>query len=224
MHFAAALLALLPLVAAQDYGYGSPASSTSATASASSAAATVGATDTLVVTVGKGGELAFSPSVVSAAVGAKLEFHFYPKNHSVAQSSFTSPCEPLSGGVFAGFMPVSSSSGGSTTFTMTVNSTSPIWLYCPQTGHCQAGMAMVVNQPTDPTKSLTVYQTNAKGTSSSGEQPQVEGGVTASASAAASTASSTSSSPASTSSSAAMVGSVVDWSLIGLGLGALLFV
>jgi hypothetical protein len=34
-------------------------------------------------------------------------------------------------------------------FTITINDTNPIWLYCSQTqgSHCQAGMAMVINPP-----------------------------------------------------------------------------
>jgi hypothetical protein len=34
-------------------------------------------------------------------------------------------------------------------FTVTVNDTNPIWLYCAQTvsSHCQSGMAMVINPP-----------------------------------------------------------------------------
>lgn len=37
----------------------------------------------------------------------------------------------------------------STTFSITINDTNPIWLYCSQTelSHCQAGMAMVINPP-----------------------------------------------------------------------------
>jgi plastocyanin len=229
MHFSTAFLALAPLVAAQ-YDYPSPGTTTmmtsavaSSTTAASGSVATAGPSDTLVVNVGKNG-LTFSPSVVSAQVGAKLEFHFFPKNHSVAQSSFAAPCQPLAGGVFAGFMPVSSTSGGDTTFTVTVNDTKPIWFYCPQALHCEAGMSMVVNEPTDVTKSLAAYQAAAKGVTSSGEQPAVAGGVlgTVSGTSASGTASATgsatgtSTAAATPSTAAAVAGSIVDWSLMGL--------
>lgn len=32
-------------------------------------------------------------------------------------------------------------------FTLTINDTNPIWLYCAQVGHCQAGMVAVINPP-----------------------------------------------------------------------------
>jgi plastocyanin len=56
-------------------------------------------------------ELIFEPDTVLALVGDIINFHFYPINHSVAQSSFDKPCQPLEGGVgqipiFSGFLPV----------------------------------------------------------------------------------------------------------------------
>ncbi|MCJ1478173.1 hypothetical protein MMC13_006849 [Lambiella insularis] len=115
------------------------------------------------VTVGQGGQLLFSPNVVSAAVGDKIVFSFFSKNHTVAQSSFAAPCVPInSAAIFAGFQPQSSSTtAGPDTFTVTVNDTSPIWLYCPQGQHCQAGMSMVINQP-GPPNALVNYQAAAK--------------------------------------------------------------
>lgn len=56
------------------------------------------------ISVGQGG-LVFNPEVVTADTGDLLQFYFYPKEHSVAQSSFSSPCQPLTGGVYSGFMP-----------------------------------------------------------------------------------------------------------------------
>ena len=56
------------------------------------------------ISVGQTG-LAFDPDVVTANTGDLLNFHFYPKNHTVAQSSFSSPCHPSTGGVYSGFMP-----------------------------------------------------------------------------------------------------------------------
>jgi len=55
-------------------------------------------------------------------------------------------CNPMSGGIYSGFVP-SSSGGSSTIFTITISNTDPIWLYCSQGSHCTDGMAMVINPP-----------------------------------------------------------------------------
>jgi hypothetical protein len=75
--------------------YGNPPPSTSSTA-ASTASATP-ASGVQVVTVGQNG-LSFSPNSITAAVGSFVEFHFFPPTHSVAQSSFSTPCAPPSNG------------------------------------------------------------------------------------------------------------------------------
>lgn len=137
------LLAITPLARAQGYG-GSGGSSSSSTASSSAAATTTSSSSSSIhsITVGAGGALAFSPDSVTAAVGDTLVFSFQPGDHSVSQSTFGAPCTPSSGGIFSGFM-----SDTSNAFVVTVNNTDPIWLYCSQVGHCNAGMAMVVNPP-----------------------------------------------------------------------------
>lgn len=104
-----------------------------------------------VVTVGAGGMLAFSPDNISAAEGDMVQFQFMPKNHSVVQSTFDQPCEPISDftnetGIFSGYMPVSPSAAEIPTFTILINNTNPIWIYCSQVQHCQKGMVMVINE------------------------------------------------------------------------------
>ncbi|KAJ5715281.1 uncharacterized protein N7483_012462 [Penicillium malachiteum] len=97
------------------------------------------------IDVGEDG-FSFDPASLSASVGDTVEFHFYPQNHSVAQASFDDPCHPLnSSGFFSGFVPTSEES--KTVFTLTINNTDPIWYYCGQEGHCQAGMVGVINPP-----------------------------------------------------------------------------
>jgi hypothetical protein len=66
----------------------------------------------------------------------------------VTQSSFADPCHPLSNGFFSSFVPTSSSPSG-TTFTILINDTKPIWIYCGQTAnsHCQSGMVAAINAP-----------------------------------------------------------------------------
>ena len=101
---------------------------------------------TVQVTVGENDELLYSPNDITAAVGTAVEFSFFPKNHSVIQSSFADPCHPLTGGFFSSFVPTTASPSGST-FTIIVNDTTPIWIYCGQTAsnHCQSGMVAAIN-------------------------------------------------------------------------------
>ncbi|KAF9035163.1 Cupredoxin [Panaeolus papilionaceus] len=47
------------------------------------------------VIVGENGQLAYNPMMVTASIGDTVMFEFRPKNHTVTQSSFLSPCEPL---------------------------------------------------------------------------------------------------------------------------------
>jgi len=63
---------------------------------------------THVVDVGKNG-LAFTPNSTAAGIGDIVEFHYFPKDHSVVQTSFGAPCQfNLTNPFFSGFMPTSS--------------------------------------------------------------------------------------------------------------------
>ncbi|GAB1319394.1 hypothetical protein MFIFM68171_09604 [Madurella fahalii] len=104
------------------------------------------------VTVGKGGELKFVPATIHAKEGDTVTYTFFARNHSVAQSSFSEPCQPLAGGIFSGFVPNQSPDVASwTTFTVTVRDTNPIWIYCsqPNGNHCQKGMLHAINPPAE---------------------------------------------------------------------------
>jgi plastocyanin len=92
------------------------------------------------VKVGPG--LTFTPDTVTAAEGDWVEFTF-GSGHSVAQSSFDAPCVPIQGDafVYSGFP------NDGDVWRIQVNGTDPLWLYCSATGHCEGGMAMVVNPP-----------------------------------------------------------------------------
>ncbi|CAF9916027.1 hypothetical protein IMSHALPRED_002946 [Imshaugia aleurites] len=124
------------------------------------------------ISVGDGG-LIFNPEVVTADPGDLLQFYFYPKEHSVAQSTFSSPCKPLTGGVYSGFMPETAE--GTTIFQVTVNNTDAIYLYCSQIEHCQNGMAMVVNPPSTG-NTLAAYKSAAKNATTV-SPPAIAGGV-----------------------------------------------
>ncbi|KAK2593799.1 hypothetical protein QQS21_008507 [Conoideocrella luteorostrata] len=104
------------------------------------------------VVAGLGG-LKFDPDNVVAEIGDIVEWHFLPKNHSVAQSSFSEPCKPLDNGVsfFPGFQFATQEGQATNVFQIEVKDKKPIWYYCPQQNgnHCQAGMVGVINQNFD---------------------------------------------------------------------------
>jgi len=123
-----------------------------------------------VVTVGNtNGSLTYSPDSITASKGDMVQFQFMPKNHTVTQSNFDNPCEPVSmhsnvTGVFSGFMPVAATDTSIPTYTILINNTNPMWIYCAQGKHCQSGMSMVINENTkaNATRSLANYQMMAK--------------------------------------------------------------
>lgn len=141
--------------------------STTATASSSAATGSVLVHVIQAMTDATSGKPVFDPPQVMASVGDIVQFQFHPMNHSVVQASFADPCIPLQDsaagngtvGFFSGFMPVSASSTEMPTFSITVNSTNPIWFYCSQGKHCQAGMVGAIN-PTV-VKNLTSFQERA---------------------------------------------------------------
>ena len=99
-----------------------------------------------IVAVGADGKLVYSPDTVQAAVGDTVVFEFFPGAHSVAQSTFDNPCQPATNGIWSGFF-TPASDKDSNVFEITINDTNPIWIYCAQVGHCNSGMAMVINPP-----------------------------------------------------------------------------
>lgn len=92
-----------------------------------------------------GPDFKFHPNGVTAAEGDTVSFQIH-EDHNVQESTFNNPCQDMSGGF---------SSGGSfhgadvnpNLFIVTINSTDPIWVYCGEEGHCQAGMVFAINAP-----------------------------------------------------------------------------
>jgi len=82
---------------------------------------------------------------------------------------------PANGSAFFSGTINSNSGPASNAFTVTVNSTDPIFFYCATVGHCQAGMAGVINPSSSET--LSGFQAAAKGTSNSGAPSNAQGGV-----------------------------------------------
>jgi hypothetical protein len=89
------------------------------------------------------------------------------QNHTVTQSTFDNPCVPINKiqpnvtGIKSGFMPVAIGATELPVFSVLVNDTNPIWIYCGQTGHCQKGMSMVINEKAGSNKTLEAYKAAA---------------------------------------------------------------
>lgn len=178
-----ALAAVTTVHAQINYGASTPTTTANimaaAVSSSSSAAApSMSGVHTVQVSSSDGTMLAFNPSSLTAAMGDKVEFQFWGLNHSVTQASFDKPCEPLAGGFFSGFFPLQAGATDRPSFTITVNSTSPIWFYCGQTvlSHCQAGMVGAINAPSTG-NTLSSFMAASKKTSSSMSPPSVQGGI-----------------------------------------------
>ncbi|KAI0744094.1 hypothetical protein C8Q80DRAFT_1272680 [Daedaleopsis nitida] len=129
------------------------------------------------VMVGQGG-LMFTPQFVNAAKGSVITFQFVAANHSVAESSFATPCEPLEGGFDSGFVPFTGEPG---VWNLTVtDDTTPIWFYCPQQAkapaHCTQGMVGAINGAVTG-KDLSAFVTNAKTATTIVEPSTVLSGV-----------------------------------------------
>ncbi|KAF7368404.1 hypothetical protein MVEN_00162800 [Mycena venus] len=105
---------------------------------------------------GRGAAPTFTPNNFNAANGTIIQFQFTgtPGNHTVTQSSFAQPCEPLAGGFDSGWINVPGTAlNPPPEWNITVtNDQSPIWFHCKQlkktTGpkpHCNLGMVGVIN-------------------------------------------------------------------------------
>ncbi|UKZ77259.1 hypothetical protein TrVFT333_004979 [Trichoderma virens FT-333] len=125
--------------------------------------------------------LKYYPDNIKAAPGSMVQFQFWAGNHTVTQSDFDHPCTPISqvnssvAGIWSSFMPVAAGAAKKEipVFTVMINDTKPIWIFCSQGKHCSNGMSMVINENTsaNATRSLTNYRTaasTAQGGSGSG--------------------------------------------------------
>ncbi|KAN0095289.1 Cupredoxin [Hyaloscypha variabilis] len=155
---AVALLSLLHLAPAADAASkGAKSPSKAATSSAPKATTTGSSTSkskviTIVVgspTVNK--SLVFTPADVQANPGDVVQFQFSQINHTVTQSTFAEPCQPVqasdpsAAGIHSGFVPVTAGASTVVTFDVPINDTKPMFIYCAQGPHCQLGMVMAIN-------------------------------------------------------------------------------
>jgi len=164
---------LFPLALAQNYG--PPAGSTTTAATSATSTAAAGSVPT--IAVAQSG-LTFSPNSVTAAQGSKVVFQFFQAGHTVTQADFNAPCVPsnATGAINSGLS--STGSGAQSFFTIDVTSTDPIWFYCAQVGHCQAGMVGVINPPASGTESIDAFASAAKAVAASNAIPSnVQGGT-----------------------------------------------
>jgi len=125
----------------------------------------------ITVKVGSGG-LVYTPASATAAVGDTVVFEFDSSTHSVTEGSFSDPCNPLTKGFNTGII-----NTAGTTFSITVTTTDPIYYYCAQVGHCQAGMVGVINPPSSG-GTLAAFKSAAAASNANGSPPsEVFGGV-----------------------------------------------
>lgn len=97
------------------------------------------------VQVGAQGQLVYGPNQLNAKVGDIVRFDFLKLNHTVTQSSFSKPCTP-NGGFDTGFNQFNPQNiSGKFIVDFYVNTTSPLWFYCKQSGHCNKGMVLGIN-------------------------------------------------------------------------------
>lgn len=157
---------------AQTPAPAAPAPAAPAPAAPAPASDSSGSSGTVhVVSVGGSGTLTYSPSNVAANPGDIISFQFMSKNHTATQSTFASPCtkiettNPGTIGFDSGFQFIANGSAP-TVWNITVNDTTPIWVYCRQktpTSHCGAGMVFAVNsnETEGSTKTFNIFQSAA---------------------------------------------------------------
>ncbi|KAI1307797.1 hypothetical protein F5Y03DRAFT_116543 [Xylaria venustula] len=122
----------------------------------------VGGLRKLHIDVGVNGTLMFNPNNVTELVGTVVEFSYNPANHSIVQSSFDKPCQPIDqdgGGFVAPFVPTKQTPSG-VTFEVTLTNPNPVWFYCAQTtkSHCQSGMVGSINAATSGAKTFQAFK------------------------------------------------------------------
>lgn len=58
-------------------------------------------------------------------------------------------------------MPVSADASSFPTYSVKINNTAPVWVFCRQTGHCGAGMVFSVNAVTSGSNTFSAFRNNA---------------------------------------------------------------
>ncbi|KAI6367636.1 hypothetical protein MCOR25_004858 [Pyricularia grisea] len=108
------------------------------------------------VTVGGPKGLIFEPNEIKAKVGDMVIFKFLSQNHTVTQSGFDTPCDPLAGGMDSGFQANPNNTvNPAPLVAMQVMVETPLWFYCraAQGAHCGKGMVFSINPTAEKTHS-----------------------------------------------------------------------
>ncbi|GAA5919802.1 hypothetical protein JCM1841_005872 [Sporobolomyces salmonicolor] len=119
--------------------------------------------------------LVYTPSNISAAMGDTVTFVFQTRNHTVTQSSFAAPCQPLvnastgARGFDSGYVPVASDMLQAPAWTIQILTNGPIWFHCSQIGHCGQGMVGSINAPASGNKTFADFKALAMGKTSTGD-------------------------------------------------------
>ncbi|KAF2004163.1 Cupredoxin, partial [Amniculicola lignicola CBS 123094] len=122
----------------------------SSIAAAALAQALAASAATMQVTVGANNQFTFTPSTLTAAAGDTVNFNFVSANHSVVSGDPATPCTPQNNALFSDFQPnnmVHARAGNMPTFSVPIQDSNPVYIYCSQAQHCQQGMVMVINPP-----------------------------------------------------------------------------
>nr|XP_018265688.1 uncharacterized protein I303_02060 [Kwoniella dejecticola CBS 10117]OBR87846.1 hypothetical protein I303_02060 [Kwoniella dejecticola CBS 10117] len=130
----------------------------------------LGATHT--VLVASNGTKTYSPTEVKAELGDIVEFQFMAGNHTASQSTFADPY--TNAGFKSGFIPGNASSP--TSFSILVNETKPIWVYCAQATHCKDGMVMAGNATVSGNSTGSASTSSSPSASSSSSSPSSDSG------------------------------------------------
>jgi hypothetical protein len=73
----------------------------------------------------------------------------------------------MSNGFNSGFKPVGTDATTFPTYTVRVNDTTPVWVYCAQSSHCSSGMVFAINAPATG-NTFDAFKAKAMGSSSTG--------------------------------------------------------
>jgi len=158
-----------------SYGGSGSGNSTGSTGYGGSAGSSTSNGTVHSILVGENNTLTFNPPSIQAVAGDTVLFNFLSKNHSVTQSTFTSPCTLAPGGVDSGFQATSPNSTTTMQWSITLDAKSasgPLWFFCAQTKpavHCHTGMVFAINANAQ--KSFDQYKLNAMNSNDSSSSP-----------------------------------------------------
>lgn len=110
-------------------------------------------------------------------------FEFHSQNHTATQSAFTTPCDPLAGGMDTGFMAnPNNTMSPPPQVAMQVTVDTPLWFYCRQANHCGKGMTFSINPTANKTQAM--FQQMAVAQKGAGATAVIVGGQPAATAAA----------------------------------------